>query len=542
MLTDSPQSDWPSAPLDLLVVGSLTIDRFADGSLAAGGSVLHATQAAVDAGYRIGVVANAGPEPTAAAGVRRLSEIAAVHVDRAAATLTFRHEETPAGRRLWLEVPATPLVAPSRGLAPRAVLYAPVADELGPELGHQVYEGAVRGAILQGWLRDLAPDDLVRSRPVSSIPPPLAARLAECDVLIASREDLLADGDEPKAQLDALRAAIGPDPTLIVTDADHGAWLDGAGTGTRTRLGVPRVVRDVPMVGAGDAYAALLLGAMGRGRDPLGAARDAAAGVAEMLAARSDRRMVILGDVHGMDRRFVSLLRDAQLIDGDGAWSGGRDELWCLGDLVDRGTGGSKVVKLLRRLAGEAEAVGGRVGSVLGNHEVLMLAARAMPNEASSGPFATFREDWIGNGGIAEDLDRITDEDAAWLAGLPAMVRVSDALLVHADAGLYLSLGQTVGEANERLAAMMAEPDPVTWDGLLGVMTERFSLRDDPSLAARMLARFGGARVLHGHTPIARFTGADPASVHAPHLYAGGRAMALDPGLPIGGPGFVHLL
>ncbi|MEO8245939.1 MAG: PfkB family carbohydrate kinase [Chloroflexota bacterium] len=540
MLTDPPRAEWPPLPLDLLVVGSLTIDRFADGSLAAGGSVLHATKAAVDAGYRVGVVTNAGRESTAEAGMRLLDGLVALHVAPASATLTFRHEETEAGRRLWLEVPAVPLAMPPRERPPRAVLYAPVADEIGPELGGQVYDGVARGAILQGWLRDLAPGELVRSRSISALAPPLVARLAQCDVLIASREDLLADAADPGAQLDALRATIGEGPTLIVTDADHGAWVDQAGS--RMLVGVPRVVRDVPMVGAGDAYAALLLGAMGRGRDALGAARDAAAGVAEMLAARSDRRIVVLGDVHGMDRRLAGLLREAQLIDAEGSWIGHRDELWCLGDLVDRGTGGSKVIQLLRRLAAEADAAGGRVGSVLGNHEVLMLAARAMPDEPSSGPFATFRGDWIGNGGVTEDLDRVTDDDAAWLAGLPAMMRIADALLVHADAGLYLSLGRTLGEANERMAALMAEPDPVTWDGLLGVMTERFSLRDDETLAGRMLVRFGGGRVLHGHTPIARFTGADPATVRAPYVYAEGRAAALDPGLPIGGPGFLHLL
>ena len=49
MLTDPP--------LDLLVVGSLTIDRFADGSLAPGGSVLHATRSAVD--QAVGVLGTA---------------------------------------------------------------------------------------------------------------------------------------------------------------------------------------------------------------------------------------------------------------------------------------------------------------------------------------------------------------------------------------------------------------------------------------------------------------------------------------------------
>ncbi len=524
--------------LDLLVVGALTVDRFADGSLAPGGSVLHATRAAAGAGYRVAVVTVAGTEPEARAGTDELAAISEVQAAQATGTLTFRHAETAAGRRLWLEVAATPLATAPNRSQPAAVLYAPVADELGPELGGQEYAGTVSGAILQGWLRALAPGEEVRPLPVAALTDALVARLARCTVLIASREDLLADADLPEAQLDALRRVMGDAPALIVTDATAGAWIDAGGE--RTLVGVPRVVRDVPMVGAGDAYAALLLGALGRGRDLLGAARDAAAGVAEMLAARSDRRVWLMGDVHGMDRRLVALLAEAGLIDATGSWSGGRDELWCLGDLVDRGPGGASVVALLRRLADEAAAVGGRVGSVIGNHEILMLAARAMPDEPSNGPYATFREDWISNGGIPATLERLTDDDAAWMARLPALARVAGELLIHADAGLYLSLGRTVGEANERLAALLAEPDPVTWDGILGVMTERYALRDDPLLAGRMLARFGGRRIVHGHTPIARFTRQVPAEVRAPHLYAGGRVMAMDPGMPLGGPGFLH--
>lgn len=533
-------NDPPPHGMDLLVVGALTIDRFADGSLAPGGSVLHATRAAAEAGYRVGVVAVAGREAEADAGMRELGTISIVHGEPAATTLTFRHEETPAGRRLWLEVPATPLATPSRGFAPAAVLYAPVADELGPAFGGQDYDGAISGAILQGWLRELVPGQLVRSLPLAALSEPLVARLSGCTVLVASREDLVADADAPHPQLDALRRAFGPAPALIVTDATAGAWVDA--NGQRTLVPAPRIVRDVPMVGAGDAYAALLLGALGRGRDLLGAARDAAAGVAEMLAARSDRRVWVMGDVHGMDRRLGELVREAGLIDASGAWTGGRDELWCLGDLVDRGTGGAEVVGLLRRLGEEAAAAGGRVGSVLGNHEVLMLAARSMPDEPSNGPFATFREDWIANGGIPATLERLSDEDAAWMAGLPALARVADALLIHADAGLYLSLGRTLGEANERMTALLAQPEPVTWDGLLGVFSERYSLRDDPLLARRMLARFGGSCIIHGHTPITRFTRQPPPDVRAPHVYVEGLVMALDPGMPLGGPGFLHRL
>jgi hypothetical protein len=113
---------------------------------------------------------------------------------------------------------------------------------------------------------------------------------------------------------------------------------------------------------------------------------------------------------------------------------------------------------------------------------------------------------------------------------------------VHADAGVYLPLGRTLGQANETLAAILATPDPVMWDGLLSAFTERHAFRDDPPLVRRMLSRFGGRRLLHGHSPIARLTGQPARTVREPFLYADGRAVALDPGLPRGGPGFLYRL
>ncbi len=535
MLTEAP-----STRLDLLVVGSMTIDRFADGSLAPGGSVLHASLAAADAGYRVGVATVAGPEPEARRGLERLGHLQMLRAATATATLTFRHEETPAGRRLWLEVPATRLEAVERVGQPAAVLFAPVAHELDGGLGGLDGGGAATGAILQGWLRALEPGSIVAPLGLVALPAALVGRLAACDVLVASREDLVAVADAPQPQLDALRVTFGGRPTLVVTDGTAGAWVDAAGA--RQLIPVPRVIRDVPMVGAGDAYAALMLGAIGRGRDPWGAARDAAAGVSELLAGRAARSVHVMGDLHGMRDTFVGLLSGAGLVDASGGWIGGRDEVWCLGDLVDRGPDGAGLIELLMRLETEAAAAGGRVATVLGNHEVLLLAALRMPDAASGGPGGTFHTDWVANGGMANDLARLTDEQAAWLTRLPALARVADALLVHADAGVYLPLGRTLGQANETLAAILAEPDPVTWDGLRGAFTERYAYRDDPGLIGRMLARFGGRRLLHGHTPIARLSGEPAAAVHAPFGYAEGRCLALDPGLLLGGPGFLYRL
>lgn len=533
-------SEVPPTPIDLLVVGSLTLDRFADGRLAAGGSVLHAGRAAASEGYRVGIVTVGGPEPEAVAGLRDLARIAEVQGEAADATLTFRHEERATGRRLWLETPATPLATPARAVAPAAVLYAPVANELGAGFAGHRYAGAMTGAILQGWLRTLEPGRVVEALGLDALPGGLVADLGSCDVIVASREDLVAVAATTDGQLDALRSRFGPHPTLVVTDGAAGAWVDAAAL--RRLVPPPRVVHDVPMVGAGDAWAALMLGSLGRGRDPWGAARDAGAGVAELLATRADRAVHVVGDLHGMRDTLAGLLRGADLIDGEDHWSGGRHELWCLGDLVDRGPDGVGVIELLMALGVEAAAAGGRVASVLGNHEVLLLAARLMPDAASAGPGGTFHADWRANGGIETDLARLTDAHATWLATRPGVARVDDALLVHADAGVYLPLGRTLGQANETLAAILATPDPVSWDGLLGAFTERHAFRDDPRLVERMLARFGGRLLLHGHSPIARLTGQPPALVREPFVYADGRAVALDPGLPLGGPGFLFSL
>jgi sugar/nucleoside kinase (ribokinase family) len=112
------------------------------------------------------------------------------------------------------------------------------------------------------------------------------------DLLVVSREDLSAstESGSPRAQLDALRAAFGPGPLLALTDGLAGAHLDLLGS----RMVVPatQVIRDVPTVGAGDAFAALLSVTLAHGPGPVdlagaaNAARAAAAGVAAMLVRR----------------------------------------------------------------------------------------------------------------------------------------------------------------------------------------------------------------------------------------------------------------
>ncbi|MEO8509892.1 MAG: PfkB family carbohydrate kinase [Chloroflexota bacterium] len=274
----------PPNGIDLLIVGALTIDRFADGHAAPGGSVLHAARAAAHAGLRTAVIATAGDESEARAGLTEIGRLAILHHQAVDPTVTFRHDESGPMRRLFLEAAAAQLEAPPPTLAPRAVLYAPVANELGPALGGQRFDGCYTAAILQGWLRTLEPGSEVTPLPLAALPLALVARLAELDLLIASREDLVADATDPLAQLDALRATVGPRPALVVTESVHGAWLDAGGE--RRHVGVADRIDGVPSVGAGDAYAAVLVAELGGGATLDAAARDAAGAVSRMLRAR----------------------------------------------------------------------------------------------------------------------------------------------------------------------------------------------------------------------------------------------------------------
>jgi sugar/nucleoside kinase (ribokinase family) len=532
----------PRRRLELLLVGGLTVDRLADGSSVPGGSVLHAARGLWLDGRRIGVFTIAGDEPTTAAALVSLERLAhLLKVQEAPRTISFGHDERDGRRQLTFLASAGPMHPGSPSEPPTAVLFAPVADELDVDLGGVDVPDAITGAVLQGWLRELDAGAPVRPRRLRELPPALLERLRRMDLLVASTEDLAAETASPAGQLDALRTAFGPRPILALTGDVEGAWISVEGDPVR-RVRPPRLVTGVSTVGAGDAFAAAMLAAMGRGVDRGDAAEDAVGLVSEFLAERSGRSVHVVGDVHGMHDVLVGLLREANLVDAHLSWAGGRDELWLTGDLLDRGPAGAAVVELLIRLQREADVAGGRVGSVAGNHELLILGAREIPNEPAGGPGGTFLADWLANGGRPDDLAALSHDAVAWLRTLPAMARVGPALLIHADAPFYATLGSTVSQANQRWSEVLSRADAERWDHVLGDMTQRRAFVQDPSLVDDLLHRFGGRQLVHGHTPIPYLTGADQGSVREPYVYAGGRAVAVDPGLYAGSPGFVHRL
>ena len=114
-----------------------------------------------------------------------------------------------------------------------------------------------------------------------------------------------------------------------------------------------------------------------------------------------------IGDVHGCFETLRALL-------GRIGFSPRRDQLWMVGDLVNRGPRSLEVLRW-------AAEMGDRLVVVLGNHDLYLLARAA-------GIADRKRRDTLD--GVLAAADR--DELVAWLRTRPLLHREGDSVLVHA--------------------------------------------------------------------------------------------------------------
>ena len=242
----------------------------------------------------------------------------------------------------------------------------------------------------------------------------------------------------------------------------------------------------------------------------------------------------VVGDVQGFLSPLERVLRSVNLLNADGEWCAGSATLAVVGDLVDRGPDGVGVIELLMRLQGQAEAHGGQVHVLIGNHDILLLAARRFGE-----PFMTT---WLESGGVLHDLEALTDTQADWLRTLPAIEVLQKVLLLHADAIFYLEYGSSPAEVNAAFRRILDSEDPNEHHRLLDHFTEHRAFLD-PHGEANLntyLHTFGATRVIHGHTPVPRMLQVPPESVTEPFVYRDGRCVNVDPGIYLGGPGFAY--
>ncbi len=175
-------------------------------------------------------------------------------------------------------------------------------------------------------------------------------------------------------------------------------------------------------------------------------------------------RQFAISDLHGCSKTFIALLDKLALSTAD--------ELYLLGDYVDRGPDSKGVLDTIFQLQKE----GYQVQCLCGNHEELVL-------KAAAGNF-TGLERWLlsdgkdtmdsfGVGAIA-DIPKVYLD---WMAALPYYFEVGNYILVHA--GLDFSLDDPFSETRE-MCWIRHWYDDIRYDWLQGRM------------------------IIHGHTPIFR--------------------------------------
>jgi diadenosine tetraphosphatase ApaH/serine/threonine PP2A family protein phosphatase len=113
----------------------------------------------------------------------------------------------------------------------------------------------------------------------------------------------------------------------------------------------------------------------------------------------------VFSDVHGNLESLNAVLEELA--------RQGMDRLWCLGDIVGYGANPNECVERVREAA---QVV------VLGNHDA---ACTGTEDLAYFNPNARAAVLWT--------MDRLTDENKAWLRSLPMSESINDTLLVHAS-------------------------------------------------------------------------------------------------------------
>ncbi len=86
------------------------------------------------------------------------------------------------------------------------------------------------------------------------------------------------------------------------------------------------------------------------------------------------KQVCAISDVHGMYDSMRTLLTAAGIVDANGKWAAGNTLLVVVGDSIDKGPASVKVIDLWRKLQPLAQAKGGRLIVLLGNHEAEFLS------------------------------------------------------------------------------------------------------------------------------------------------------------------------
>jgi hypothetical protein len=135
-------------------------------------------------------------------------------------------------------------------------------------------------------------------------------------------------------------------------------------------------------------------------------------------------RVAVLSDLEGNHRFLDAALRKLGVVDRDGQWQYGQGHLVILGDSVDRGRDVFAVLWRLHDLAAQAQAAGGVVHVLLGNHEQYLLRGVV----SRTHPDYRYALTQLGGYTHAFAADTVL---GAWLRRQPVALKLGKVMFVH---------------------------------------------------------------------------------------------------------------
>jgi hypothetical protein len=131
-------------------------------------------------------------------------------------------------------------------------------------------------------------------------------------------------------------------------------------------------------------------------------------------------RVVAIGDIHGDYDNYMAVLKAAGLVDKKGKWAGGKTHLVQTGDIPDRGPDTQKIIEHITKLAKQAKRKGGRVHSLIGNHEAMnMYGDLRYVHPGEYAAFVTRNSESLRDRYYAAYLSSLEGQDPEGFAALP---------------------------------------------------------------------------------------------------------------------------
>jgi len=142
----------------------------------------------------------------------------------------------------------------------------------------------------------------------------------------------------------------------------------------------------------------------------------------------TNQRRIVIGDVHGHYDTLIALLESVA--------PNSDDEVYFLGDLIDRGPKSAEVVDFVMK---------NKYHCLRGNHEEMLLEVVGGQGNVT----VQLYQSWLHSGGYATVTSydsKIPQEHIDWIRNLPLYLDLGDVWLVHAGLSPHIPLTQQTAE------------------------------------------------------------------------------------------------